>query len=89
MSMIADLEIVISGKILLEAVQEPPVNFDGLSACQAPEVVMGFMPVDVLVMLVAVFKIGFLDQAGFQQMGNQAVNGGFGYRFSFLLETQE
>jgi hypothetical protein len=64
------------------------LKLNNLSAIQTPKVAVVFMAIDVFVMEVAVFKIGLLNEAGFQKIRNEAVYGGLGDLFFLVFQPQ-
>ena len=82
------LKIVLIRKALLYCCYGFFIKFYDFSTIHAPQVAVVVMAVDVFIVEMAVFEIGFLNQTGFQQQGNDAVDGRFGDLFVFFFKRR-
>ncbi len=70
-----DRKIVFLCQLFFKPYQRLFLEFDGLAAFYTPKMTMVLVAVDVLIVKVAIFKIGLLNQTGLQQIRNQAIDG--------------
>jgi hypothetical protein len=83
-----DCKPVPVGQLFFHPFEAAVFEFDGFSAFFAAQVTVILVTVDLLVVHVAVFQIGFLNQAGLEQVGDQAVYGGLGDSLAFVSHPQ-